>query len=62
MEIVRRRMLGELAKSGTAPVRMLCAPHGSGKTTALRQFAALNGDAASSAAVTRAAFEAPEPV
>lgn len=41
-EIVRHNLLGDLAISSVAPVRMLCAPHGGGKTTALRQFASVN--------------------
>jgi hypothetical protein len=43
-EIARPRVLKSLAWSDLAPVRMLCAPHGGGKTTALLQYAALHHD------------------
>jgi hypothetical protein len=43
-EIARPRVLDSLAWSDLAPVRMLCAPHGGGKTTALLQYAALHHD------------------
>jgi hypothetical protein len=44
VEVVRRRVLGDLAASRAVPVRILSAPHGAGKTTALRQFVEANAD------------------
>jgi hypothetical protein len=42
IEILRPRVLDLIAQSSFAPVRMICAPHGGGKTTVLRQFALQN--------------------
>lgn len=44
IEIVRSRVFDALAVRSVAPIRMLCAPHGAGKTTALLQFAAQHPD------------------
>jgi DNA-binding SARP family transcriptional activator len=44
-EIERPRVLDALALPSIAPVRLLCAPHGGGKTTALLQYAAQHRDA-----------------
>lgn len=44
IEIPRPRLLALFNRRGAAPVRMLCAPHGAGKSTALRDFAAGRGD------------------
>jgi hypothetical protein len=49
LEIHRPRVLNTLeaaARAGMAAVQVLCAPHGSGKTTALRQLLAQRSDAA----------------
>jgi hypothetical protein len=44
IEIARPRLLALFNRRGAAPVRMLCAPHGAGKSTALRDFAAGRAD------------------
>jgi DNA-binding response OmpR family regulator len=45
VELARPRVLAAIAAIGVAPVRILCAPRGAGKTTILHQYAALYGDA-----------------
>lgn len=45
VEIARPRVLAALTAAGVAPVRILCAPRGAGKTTILNQLAALQTDA-----------------
>ena len=44
LEIVRPRVVDALARLDRAPVHILCAPPGSGKTTALLQYAAQQPD------------------
>jgi hypothetical protein len=46
VEIMRSRVQGALASSNGTSVRVLCAPHGGGKTTALLHYAAQHSDVA----------------
>jgi hypothetical protein len=44
VEIERPRVVALLSRSEAEPLRILCAPHGGGKTTALLQYAAQHDD------------------